>query len=799
LPGMSSRCVSIPVSRSETRARHSCGPRANLDASRRGPYICRESSGGRFAHRIGERSAGPNFDEPVLCMISVQLPDGSVQDYPEESTPLDVAENISERLAQAVIAANVNGRVVDATQPLAELANGTPLALKLLTDRDSEALSVLRHSCAHVMARAVMRLFPDVSLAFGPTLANGYYYDFDLSHHISEDDFARIEAEMKQIVSEAEPFERFVLKRDEAIEFCEGLHQDLKVEHIKTGLADHETVSFYRQGEFVDLCRGPHIPDAGRIKAFKLLSVAGSYWKGDASNRQLQRLYGTAFFNKKELKAYLERVEEAKKRDHRVLGRQLQLFQISPEVGSGLVLWLPKGATVRSILEEFIKHELLERGYEPVYSPHIGRVELYETSGHFPYYRQSQFPPMFGHHAGQLVDTWVRMLDPKDADLPAPTTDQEQRFLDAARELGFEAEGFDLNASVEEKMEALRAWQRTQERYLIKPMNCPHHVQMYKAVPRSYRDLPVRLAEFGTVYRHEQSGELAGMLRVRGLTQDDAHLFCTAEQVEEEFRATLELTQFVLHSVGLDDYRVQLSLREPGSDKYVGSEENWQKAEEALRRVLQESGLDFDEQEGEAAFYGPKADFMVRDCLGREWQLGTVQLDYNLPERFELEYIGKDNRPHRPVMIHRAPFGSMERFVGMLIEHFAGAFPLWLAPEQVRVLPLSEKSFDYAWQVEDRFRKAGMRVTTDARSDKVNAKIRDAQLELIPFMAVVGPREADADAVALRDRIDGDLGAMPVEEAIAKLRKEIDERTVRQVVKSEFAGLEADGGEQHKY
>ena len=732
-------------------------------------------------------------------MLPVQLPDGTLKDYPDDSTGLDVARDISEGLARAVVAAKIDDSIIDATRPLAEATEARPVPLRLLTNRDPEALGVLRHSCAHVMARAVMKLYPDVSLAFGPTLANGYYYDFDLPHHISEDDFPKIEAEMKKIVKESEPFERFALDRGEALEFCDGMNQDLKVEHIQTGLGDHDNVSFYRQGEFVDLCRGPHIPDAGRIKAFKLLSVAGSYWKGDASNRQLQRLYGTAFFDKKDMKAYLEQVEEAKKRDHRVLGKKLGLFSISNDVGQGLCLWLPKGATVRVLLEDFIKHELLSRGYEPVYSPHIGRAELYETSGHFPYYRDSQFAPVFGHTAGQLVDTWIRMLDPKDEDLKPPTADDEAKLLDAARVLGFKVDDFSVAASSEDKLVVLRGWQKQQERYLLKPMNCPHHVQMYKAMPRSYRDLPVRLAEFGTVYRHEQSGELNGMLRVRGLTQDDAHLFCTPEQVEEEFRATLELTQFVLQSVGLDDYRIQLSLRDPGSDKYVGNDELWDQAEATLRKVLEESGLNFEACEGEAAFYGPKADFMVRDCLGREWQLGTVQLDYNLPERFQLEYIGSDNRPHRPVMIHRAPFGSMERFVGMLIEHFAGAFPLWLAPEQVRVLPLSDKSLDYAKEVERQFQQAGFRVSLDVRSGKVNAKIRDAQLELIPYMAVVGPKEAEDNAVALRDRIDGDLGAMPLADAITKLKQEVDARTVRQVVKMEFAGLESDTGEQHEY
>ncbi|MCL4110104.1 UNVERIFIED_CONTAM: hypothetical protein GTU68_024949 [Idotea baltica] len=593
----------------------------------------------------------------------------------------------------------------------------------------------MRHSCAHVMARAVMRLFPGTGLAFGPTLGNGFYYDFDLDTPISDEDFPKIEAEMKKLIKEAEPFERFTLDREKSAEMCAEMKQDLKVEHINTGLAEHSEMSFYRQGEFVDLCRGPHIPNAGRIKAFKLLSVAGSYWKGDASNRRLQRLYGTAWFDKKELKAYLEQIEEAKRRDHRVLGKKLGLFTINPDVGQGLCLWLPKGATIRATLEDFIKGELVRRGYEPVYSPHIGRVELYETSGHFPYYRDSQFE-----------------------------------------------------------------WEGRQERYLLKPMNCPHHAQMYKAIPRSYRDLPVKLAEFGTVYRHEQSGELNGLLRVRGLTQDDAHLFCTPDQVEQEFVDTLGLVRYVLKSVGLDDYRAQLSLRDSqNKDKYIGDDELWDKAEATLRKVLDESGLNYTAEEGEAAFYGPKVDFMVRDCLGREWQLGTVQLDYNLPERFELEYIGSDNKPHRPVMIHRAPFGSMERFTGVLIEHFAGAFPLWLAPEQVRVLPLSEKANDYGDEVAARLRMAGFRVTTDKQSARVQAKIRTAQMDLIPYMFVVGPKEAEQNAVAVRDRIDGDLGQMSIDDAIAKLQKEVAELQIRQIVKSSFSGLEGETGADNEY
>lgn len=727
-----------------------------------------------------------------VASVTVQLPDGTQQSHPATATSMDIAVGISEGLARNVVAAEVSGKVVDAFRPLGELvADDQPLSIKLLTSRDRVALDVLRHSAAHVMARAIMRLFDGVSLAFGPTTSGGFYYDFDIPTKISEEDFAKIEAEMAQIIKEKEPFERFILNRDEAVKLCEEMRQDLKVEHISTGLADQDSVSFYRQGEFVDLCRGPHIPHAGFIKAIKVLSTAGAYWKGDASGRQLQRIYGTAFFDKKELQAYLDQLEEARRRDHRVLGKKHGFYAITPEVGQGLCLWLPKGARVRVNLENFLRTELLSRGYEPVYSPHIGRVELYETSGHFPYYRDSQFAPLYGSDAGALLDAWSRRLEEGTLD-----RDGEDKLMAAAEVLGVSLPEYKPSASVDDRREVLHRWQTVNERYLVKPMNCPHHCHIFAAQPRSYRQLPLRLFEFGTVYRHEQTGELNGMLRVRGLTQDDAHIFCTAEQVEHEFRATIELTKFVLESVGLDDYRVQLSLRDPKSDKYVGSPENWNRAEGALRGVLEESGLQYNEQPGEAAFYGPKADFMVRDCIGRSWQLGTVQLDYNLPERFKLEYAGADNQVHRPVMIHRAPFGSLERFTGMLIEHFAGAFPLWLAPEQVRVLPLSEKTTEYSIAVAKQLEDAGMRVTTDLRNSKVQAKIRDAQLELIPYMMVVGPKEAEAGHVALRDRIDGDLGSMPIAEAIARLQDEIKQRKVRQVVKSSFNEADDLGGER---
>ena len=648
-------------------------------------------------------------------MIQVRLPDGTEKQFESPATPRDVAADIGPGLAKAAIAATVDDKVVGLDHVLPA---GATIQLSLLTKKDAAALAVMRHSCAHIMARAVMRLYEGVRLAFGPTIEGGFYYDFDLDHALSEDDFPAIEAEMAKIIELDEAFERIEEPRDKALQICRDLEQSFKVEHIEGGLDGHETLSFYRQGEFIDLCRGPHVPSAGAIGAFKLLSVAGAYWKGDQSRKQLQRLYATAFFAKPDLDEHLQRIEEAKRRDHRVLGKQLDLFTISPTVGSGLILWQPKGATIRGVLENFVKHELRERGYQPVYTPHIGRVELYEISGHYPYYKDSQFAPI--------------------------------------------------------QMEQ-------DEQYLLKPMNCPHHIMIYKAKPRSYRELPLRLAEFGMVYRYEKSGELSGMTRVRGFCQDDAHIFCTDEQVADEFKGCIEMTRFVLDCLGLENYRVRLGFRDPDSDKYVGDAANWQRAQNALVEVCQGLGIEFTEEPGEAAFYGPKADFVVSDCIGREWQLGTVQLDYNLPseERFDLEYVGADNTPHRPVMIHRAPLGSMERFMGVLIEHFAGAFPLWLAPEQVRIVTVSEKSEEYGRSVEKQLASAGLRVSGDYRAEKLGAKIRDAQLELIPYMMIVGPRDAENGTVSVRDRIDGDLGAMTVAEALAKLQGEIDARTVR--------------------
>ena len=670
-------------------------------------------------------------------MPSVRLPDGSFRDYPAAARVADciadAAAASGKKAKQPPIAALLDGKLVGLDAPLP--AEGSP-TVEPLSPGDPRALPVMRHSAAHVMARAVMRLFEGVELAFGPTVGEGFYYDMRASRPITDEDLPAIEVEMRRIIEADEAFERVEVPRAKAIEIVGGLNQPLKVEHIETGLAAHPTLSFYRQGEFVDLCRGPHVPSPGCIGAVKLTSIAGAYWKGDAANAQLQRLYGTAWFTQEDLDAHLAALEEARKRDHRVLGKQLDLFTTNPLVGSGLVLWMPKGATLRATLESFVREELAARGYEPVYSPHIAKVDLYKISGHYPYYADSQFKP-------------IVMAD--------------------------------------------------DEQYLLKPMNCPHHALIYKARPRSYRELPLRLAEFGTVYRYEQSGELGGMTRVRGFTQDDAHIFCTPEQVEQEVEGCIDFTLKVLESLAFENFRVRLGFRDPNSDKYVGPPERWDEAEAAIERVARRMNLPGCEPEpGEAAFYGPKIDFVVNDSLGREWQLGTVQLDYNLPssERFDLEYIGADNAKHRPVMIHRAPLGSMERFVGVLIEHFAGAFPLWLAPEQVRVIPVSEKSAAYAEAVKARLVAAGLRVGIDQAAEKLGAKIRTAQLEMIPMMAVCGPRDEAAGTISLRDRIDGDLGAMSLEDAIARLRDENARRAVRHKPKPlSLGGSQTTGGD----
>ena len=744
-------------------------------------------------------------------MITLKLPDNSIREVAPGTRPRDVAEAIGKRLALAAIAAKVNGEIVDLARELP--SEPTELSFQILTDRDPEALEVLRHSSAHIMARAVMRLFPGTQLAFGPALSNGFYYDIDSPTPITEDDFPKIEAEMKKIVAAAEPFERFEKPTAEGRGLCDDLKQTYKVEHIDEELKRYPSLSFYRQGEFIDLCRGPHLPHAGKVGAFKLLAIAGAYWKNDSKRKQLQRLYATAFFTQKDLDAYVAQLEEAKKRDHRVLGKQLKLFTISQEAGQGLILWMPKGAMVRSLLETFIKEELLNRGYSPVYTPHIGRLDLYRTSGHFPYYRDAQYPPLFMNPIGQTIDTWLTLLEKKhltaerehgfltlldsftSGDVPVGDLDNAQ-YSWAQIVIDAKALLLDYRAAVmeDQKLSALKNWLHGQEGYLLKPMNCPHHIQIYKAQPRSYRDLPVRFAEFGTVYRFEQSGELGGMTRVRGFTQDDAHLFVMPDQVEGELESNIDLVLMILKTLDLSNYRVRVSTRDPNSDKYVGPPDLWENAEKTLVNVVTKLGMNYSIGVGEAAFYGPKIDFIVKDCIGREWQLGTVQLDYNLPVRFDLEYTGADNQRHRPVMIHRAPFGSMERFCGILIEHFAGAFPLWLSPEQARIVTVSDKFTEYGKQVEKLLKQAGFRVTGDYRPEKIGAKIRDGSLEKVPYLLIVGEKEQAAGTVSLRDESIKDMkardvGSLPVADVIDRLRTEVDEKRIRNV-STATAGLE---------
>ena len=688
--------------------------------------------------------AANGFLQKSIIMASVTLPDGSVKEYPGSVTIKKVAKSIGSRLAKDALWGEID------QQPLPldyEIGEQDHVNLKIITRTDPVSLATMRHSCAHVMARAVMRIKKGVQLAFGPTIDSGFYYDFAMEDPLTEDDFPAIEAEMKKIIELDEPFERIERPREEALQVCRDMQQDFKVEHISEGLADHSSLSFYQQGEFLDLCRGPHIPSPKSIGAFKLMTIAGAYWKGDQSRQQLQRLYATAFFKEDELAEHLELQEEAKKRDHRVLGKRLGLFHIDEMVGQGLILWAPKGAFVRQQLQDFISLHLRRQGYKQVFTPHIGKLDLYKTSGHFPYYQDSQYPPLIPR-------------------------EQLSHLAEEGCTCGELA-----NLMKEGEIEG----------YLLKPMNCPHHIKIYQSQQHSYRDLPIRLAEFGTVYRWEQSGEIGGLTRVRGFTQDDAHLFVTQDQLAEELAGCLELVKIIFGAMGMEDYRVRVGLRDPDSSKYVGDPNHWDLAEQACRDAAASLGKEFSEEPGEAAFYGPKIDFVVRDCIGRQWQLGTVQVDYNLPERFGLEYIGADNKTHRPIMIHRAPFGSMERFIGVLIEHFAGAFPLWLAPEQARIVTVSQKAEEYARQVQQRMCDAGLRVEADYRSEKLGAKIRDAQLELIPYMLIIGPRDAEAGTVSVRDRIEGDLGAMSVEEAIAKFQTEVTEKRVKQVVKNTAA------------
>ncbi len=596
----------------------------------------------------------------------------------------------------------------------------------------------LRHSCSHVLATAILRLHPETKLDIGPPTESGFYYDIDLDRKLTAEDLAAIEAEMKKVIDENQAFTRKEVSRDEAAEIIKKIGQERYKLGRLADIPDGEKISFYQNGEFVDLCAGTHLRYTKQIKAFKLLSIAGAYHRGDEHNKQLQRIYGTAFPTKEELAAYLTQLEQAKLRDHRKLGKDLKLFVIDDTVGQGLVLWAPAGAVIRQELQTFIAAELRKHGYQQVFTPHILRLELYRTSGHFPYYRDAQYPPLI-----------------------------ERETLAALAHEGCTC------AQLANRLE-----QGDIEGYLLKPMNCPHHIKLYASQPRSYRDLPVRLAEFGTVYRWEQSGELNGMTRVRGFTQDDAHLFCTEDQVPGEIIGCLSLVKIILTTLGMSDYRVRVGLRDPNSAKYTGDPANWDKAEAACRDAARTLGVPFTEEPGEAAFYGPKIDFIIKDVIGREWQLGTVQVDYNLPQRFDLTYIGADNQPHRPVMIHRAPFGSMERFVGVLIEHFAGDFPTWLAPEQVRVVPISDKVGEYARDLTGRLKAEGFRVTVDEHSDKLGAKIRRAEVEKVPYALVVGAKEAEAASVSVRSRAKGDEGVMSADAFLAKLRTEAQTRAL---------------------
>ena len=619
---------------------------------------------------------------------------------------------------------------------------------KTLDERNQMTdLERLRHSCAHVLATAICRIWPDVQLAAGPPVENGFYYDMDLKHRITPEDFPRIEEEMKRVVKDNDSFERSTVSRAEALAFAKagrlGAVADRDVESIfkvdlLNDIPEDEEISIFKNGDFWDLCAGPHVGRTGNCKAFKLMSIASSYYKGDKDRQSLQRLYGTCFKNSTELLEHLTRLEEAKKRDHRRLGKELGLFHIDEAVGQGLVLWKPKGALIRRSLQDFITQELDKQGYSQVFTPHIGKLDLYRTSGHFPYYQESQYPAI-----------------------------AERDVLEKLA---------DEDATCGELLNGLE--RGDYEGYLLKPMNCPHHIKIYASDHHSYRDLPVRLAEFGTVYRWEQSGELGGMTRVRGFTQDDAHLFCTPDQVAAEVTGCLDLVKKVLGTLGMANYRVRLSLRDPESDKYVGSAENWDKAEAALRQAVQTLGVEYTEELGEAAFYGPKIDFVVKDVIGRDWQLGTVQVDYNLPVRFGLTYVGADNQPHVPVMIHRAPFGSLERFTGLLIEHFEGKFPAWLAPEQVRVIPISEKTLAEAEAAAAKLADAGVRVAVDRTNEKVGAKIRLARLDRVPYMIVLGAKEVEDGTVSVRHRDNEDLATLTLEEFTAKITTEIKERSL---------------------
>jgi len=629
-------------------------------------------------------------------MIKITLPDGSIREYEAGITPYQIALSISEGLARNVLAAEVDGQIWDSSRPIE-----TDALVRLITWNDKEGKSTFWHSSAHLMAEALEALYPGTKFGIGPAIETGFYYDVDFGdREFSSDDFKEIENKILELAKKKSAFERKPISKADAIAYFTEKGDEYKLDLIKD-LPDG-SITLYTQGDFTDLCRGPHIPNTGFVKAVKLMNVAGAYWRGDENRKQLTRIYGVTYPKQSELTEYLKMIEEAKKRDHRKLGKELELFTFSEKVGMGLPMWLPKGTALREKLVQFLQRAQAKSGYEQVITPHIGHKNLYVTSGHYEKYGADSFQPI--------------------------RTPQEG------------------------------------EEFFLKPMNCPHHCELYKFKPRSYKDLPVRFAEFGTVYRYEQSGELHGLTRVRGFTQDDAHLFCRPDQVKEEFKKVIDLVLYVFNALGFNDYTAQVSLRDPeNKTKYIGSDENWALAEAAIIEAAEEKGLPTVVELGEAAFYGPKLDFMVKDALGRRWQLGTIQVDYNLPERFELEYTGSDNLKHRPVMIHRAPFGSLERFVAVLIEHCAGNFPLWLTPDQFIVLPISEKYEDYAKKVLESLNNSDIRGLIDLRDEKIGRKIRDAEIKKIPYMLIIGEKEMSENLVSVRKHGEGDLGSMTAE------------------------------------
>ena len=640
-------------------------------------------------------------------MIKITFPDDSVREYAEGTTAMQIAESISSRLAQEVLAASVNGETWDLSRPIMQDST-----VKLLKWDDEEGKHAFWHSSAHLMAEALQELYPGIKFGIGPAIENGFYYDVDPGEAtIKEGDFAAIEAKMLELVAKKEEIKRQDITKADAMKMFGDRGEEYKTELISE--LEDGTITTYTQGSFTDLCRGPHLPNTSYLKAVKILSVAGAYWRGDEKRKQLVRLYGITFPKKKMLDEYLALLEEAKKRDHRKIGKELELFTFSTAVGAGLPLWLPRGTQLRLKLEDFLKRIQKKYGYQQVMTPHIGGKQLYVTSGHYAKYGKDSFQPIHTPQEG--------------------------------------------------------------EEFLLKPMNCPHHCEIFKAFPRSYKDLPLRFAEFGTVYRYEQSGELHGLTRVRGFTQDDAHLFCRPDQLKDEFLKVMDIIFIIFKALDFENFEAQISLRDKvNRDKYIGSEENWEKAETAIIEACQEKGLKAKIEYGEAAFYGPKLDFMVKDAIGRRWQLGTIQVDYNLPERFELEYTGEDNKKHRPVMIHRAPFGSMERFVAVLIEHTGGKFPLWLTPDQVCIMPISEKFNEYAWDIARQLEEQDIRVLVDDRNEKIGRKIRDNELKRIPYMLIVGEKEAENNEVSVRKQGEGDKGSMKITTFAEILTKEVE-------------------------